>query len=351
MERANTITVAALTGSLNDPASRFRVRQYIPRLAEQGVNVCEHIPFFGKSCGLPSPFKTCSRIPALFRSRHADLVWVSRELVQGYETFERLLKRPRVMDVDDAIWLSRPFGVFTAADIARAMDAVIAGNDYLAEYFSRYCRNVYVVPTAIDLNRYELRPDSGSETPKKFVIGWTGMASNYKYLKLIEKPLKRFLQDYPDAELLLVAQRAWKSREIGGITESCEIAPERIRFAPWSKENEANVLQEMSVGLMPLSDDKWTRGKCSFKMLQYMGVGLPVIVSPVGMNRDVLQKADIGFAANSPDEWYDALKTLYEDRSLGVKLGLAGRRLVEQFYNADLIAAELARIFKSVLGR
>ena len=342
MERANTINIAALTGSLDDPASRFRVRQYIPRLAELGVNVCEHIPFFGKSCGLPSPFKTCSRIPALFRSRHADLVWVSRELVQGYETFERLLKRPRVMDVDDAIWLSRPFGFFAAADTARVMDAVIAGNDYLAEYFSRYCKTVHVVPTAIDLSRYELRPDSGSETPKRFVIGWTGLASNYKYLKLIEKPLKRFLHDHPDAELLLVAQRTWESREI---------APDRIRFTPWCRENEAGVLQEMSVGIMPLSDDKWTRGKCSFKMLQYMAVGLPVVVSPVGMNRDVLQKADIGFAANSPDEWYDALKSLYEDRTLGVKLGSAGRRLVEQFYNADLIAAELARIFKSVLGR
>lgn len=342
MERTNTIIIAALTGSLDDPASRFRIRQYIPRLAELGINVCEHIPFFGKSCGLPSPFKTFSRIPALFRSRRADLVWVSRELVQGYETFERLLKRPRVMDVDDAIWLSRPFGFFAVSHIARAMDAVIAGNDYLAEYFSRYCKKVHIVPTAIDLNRYELRPDSGGEMSKKFVIGWTGLASNYKFLKLVEEPLKRFLKDYPDAELQLVAERTWKSREIG---------PERIRFTPWCRENEANVLKEMSVGIMPLPDDKWTRGKCSFKMLQYMAVGLPVVVSPVGMNRDILRKADIGFAASSSDEWYDALKSLYQDQSLGVKLGLAGRRLVEQSYNADLIAAELANIFKSVLGQ
>lgn len=342
MERTNTITIAALTGSVNDPASRFRLRQYVPRLSEQGITVFEHIPFFGKSCGLPSPFKTCSRIPALFRSRRADLVWLSRELVQGYETFERLLKRPRVMDVDDAIWLSRPFGFFAAADITRSMDAVIAGNEYLAEYFGRYCKKIHVVPTAIDLNRYELRPVSGGEAPEKFVIGWTGLASNYKFLKLIEEPLKRFLQDHPDAELQLVAERTWESREIG---------PERIKFTPWSVENEAKVLQEMSAGIMPLSDDKWTRGKCSFKMLQYMAVGLPVVVSPVGMNRDVLGKADIGFAAKSSDEWYDALKTLYKDRSLSVRLGLAGRKVVEQFYSADFIATELANIFKSILGR
>jgi glycosyltransferase involved in cell wall biosynthesis len=246
------------------------------------------------------------------------------------------------MDVDDAIWLSRPFGFFAAADIARSMDAVIAGNNYLLEYFGRYCRKVYIVPTAVDLDRYEFQADSENERPKKFVIGWTGLAYNYRYLKLIEKPLRRFLQDHPDAELKLVAQRPWESREI---------APEKIRFVTWSRESEAKVLQEMSVGIMPLSDDKWTRGKCSFKMLQYMAVGLPVIVSPVGMNRDVLQKADLGFAASSNDEWYDALKTLYEDRSLGVRLGLAGRKVVEQFYSADLIATELANIFKSILGR
>ena len=81
----------------------------------------EHIPFFGKSCGLPSPFKMAARIPALFKSRADDIVWVSRELVKGYETFERFLKRPRIMDVDDTIWLSRPFGRFAARDIARAM--------------------------------------------------------------------------------------------------------------------------------------------------------------------------------------------------------------------------------------
>lgn len=339
MERSNTITVAALTGSLDQPSSRFRLRQYVPRLAQQGVNVCEYIPFFGKSCGLPSPFKICSRIPALVHSRHADLVWMNKELVQGYETFERLLKHPRVMDVDDAIWLSRPFGFFTAADIARAMDAVIAGNDYLAEYFSRYCKAVYVVPTAIDLNRYKLRPKFGSETPNKFVIGWTGLAYNYRYLKLIEEPLKRFLQDHPDAELQLVAQRSWKSRDI---------APERIRFTPWSRETEATALHEMSVGVMPLPDDKWTHGKCSFKMLQYMAVGLPVVVSPVGMNKDVLAKANIGFGATSADEWYDALDTLYRDRLLQVKLGNTGRRVIEQYFSAATVADKLACILKNV---
>lgn len=334
---AKSIRVVALTGGVTAPASYFRVRQYIPRLAEQGVYVHEHIPFFHYNCGLPSFFKAIAHIPGVLASRNADVVWTSRELVQGYETFEGFLKRPRVMDVDDAIWLSRPLGKYTVPHIARGMDGIVAGNKYLADWFSRYCKKVYVLPTAIDLGRYHKRPDSAIGERNKFVIGWTGLACNYKYLKLIEQPLKRFLQDHPDAELHLVAQRTWKSREI---------APERVRFTAWSREIEASVLQEMSVGIMPLSDDKWTRGKCSFKMLQYMAVGLPVVVSPVGMNKEVLEKDNVGFGATSDDEWYDCLKTLYEDRTLQLKLGNAARRVVEQDFSAAVIADRLAHILK-----
>ena len=335
------IKVAALTGGLNTPSSRFRIRQYVTRLAEYNVAVTEHVPFFEKSCGLPSPFKMCARIPALFRSRDADIVWLGKELVKGYETFERLLKRPRMMDVDDAIWLGRPFGRFAAADIARVMDAIVVGNNYLADYFSRYCKNIYIVPTAIDLNRYQLRPDLDSEPPEKFIIGWTGLACNYKYLKPIESVLQQFVLEHKQAELVLISDKSWKHKLL---------PPDKVKFVPWSEQNEAAVLHLFSVGIMPLKDDKWTRGKCSFKMLQYMAAGLPVVVSPVGLNRDILQKADIGFAATSPDEWYDALKTLYSDWSLQVKLGRAGRKVVEQFYNADIIAIELAQIFEKLVA-
>jgi glycosyltransferase involved in cell wall biosynthesis len=297
------------------------------------------MPFTEKTYYFPGPFKAVNRISSLFRSREADIVWISRGFVEGYETFERLLKRPRILDVDDAVWLRRPFGRFTMPDIARAMDAVTAGNSYLAEYFGRYCKEVYVVPTAIDLDRFTLRPESVNESPEKFVIGWTGSSSNFKYLDTIESVLARFMQEYDGVELILIADRPW---------EYSLLPADKVRFIRWSMEEEVRVLHSMSVGLMPLADDKWSLGKCAFKMLQYMAVGLPVIVSPVGMNRDVLQKADIGFAAGSSDQWYEALVSLYKDRSLQMKLGLAGRKVVEQFYNADTIARELADIFKSL---
>jgi glycosyltransferase involved in cell wall biosynthesis len=318
------------------------MRQYIPRLAEHGVVVREHTPFSEKTYYFPGPLKAMTKFGGLFRSRESDLVWICRGFVEGYETFERFLKRPRILDVDDAVWLRRPFGRFTMPDIARAMDAVIAGNSYLAEYFGKYCKEVHIVPTAIDLDRYTLRPESVDEQRDKFVIGWTGSSSNFKYLDTIEEVLSRFIQEHDLAELLLIADRPWEHRLLPS---------EKVRFIRWSVEEEVRVLHSMSVGLMPLADDKWTRGKCAFKMLQYMGVGLPVIVSPVGMNRDVMEKGDIGLAASSLDEWYEALVSLYKNRSLGVKLGLAGRKVVEQFYNADIVARELADIFKSLAGR
>ena len=337
----NKITVAALTAGLNTPSSRFRIRQYTARLADHGIIVKEHIPFFEKSCGLPSPFKAAARIPALWRTRDADLIWLGKELVQGYETFERFLKRPRVMDVDDAVWLNLPFGKFAAPRIAKAMDAVIAGNNYLAEYFAQFCNDVHIVPTAVDLERYQPKP-AAAEPSGKFVIGWTGLASNYKYLRQIEPALNKFFTDCKDAQLSILADKPYKPGHI---------SPWRITFKKWTKRNEASALHDFSVGIMPLADDPWTRGKCSFKMLQYMAVGLPVIVSPVGMNNDILEKGNIGFAADADEQWYDALKTLHDNPALQLDMGQQGRKVVEDFYSAEKIAGDLARIFRTLAGK
>lgn len=334
------LTVAALTGRVNSPASRVRIRQYIGRLAADGIEVQDHIPVFATGCGLPSPFKMAARLPGLWRSRPADLVWIIRTLVQGYECFERFLHRPRLMDVDDAIWLNRPFGRWTVPDVARHMDAITVGNNYLADYFHKYCRAVYVVPTCIDLSRYHLRDESAGE-PDKFVIGWTGLSSNYRYLEAIEPVLARFLQDHGRATVSLLANKPWQSREI---------PPDRLTFTAWTAHNEAQALHDYSVGIMPLGDDRWTRGKCSFKMLQYMAVGLPVIVSPVGMNKEVLEQGEIGLGPTTPQGWYEALEALYHDWDLQRRLGAQGRHVVETYYSAEVAAGQLARIIRRTVG-
>jgi glycosyltransferase involved in cell wall biosynthesis len=336
MQTKNHIQIAALTGGLNTPSARFRVRQYIPYLRKHGIEVAEHIPHWGESCGLPSPFKMVSRIPGLIRSRRADLVWISRDLVQGYATFERMVRRPRILDVDDAIWLSRPLGKYGQPWVARGMDAVIAGNDYLANYYSRYCRTIYVLPTAIDTERYTPKPSAADGTDR-FVIGWTGLRSNYKYLEMIEPALKRFLSEHRDVQLMLVSNQPWNSSLI---------PTDQIHFCPWTPENEASLLHRMTVGLMPLPDQPWTRGKCSFKMLQYMASALPVIVSPVGMNQQVLEKGQVGLAARTEDQWLEALESLYRDHALCRKMGQTGRQVVEKHYAVHIVADKLADIFR-----
>ena len=333
------ITAAALTAGVNDPASFFRIRQHIPALAREGIEVRDYFSG-GFKWYLPSAFKAIPRIPDVIASRKAGIVWVSRSLVYGYETFERFLKHPRLLDADDAIWLDFPLGRLAIPHIARGMDAIIAGNNFLADWFSRYCRNVHIVPTAVDLSRYHKRPES-SIPKNKFVIGWTGLASNYKYLNLVEQPLSRFLQNHPDAEMLVIAERKWESKLI---------APERINFVPWSRQTEATALHGASVGIMPLPDELWSRGKCAFKMLQYMAAGLPVVVSPVGMNKEILKQGKVGLAADSENDWYEALDGLYKNTSLQLEMGNNGRAEVEKYYSADIVSKTLAGILKKYAG-
>ena len=337
MTNQRQIKVAAFTGRQNDPASYFRIRQYIKLLQQQGLIIQEFSHPAKDRCWYPGFLKAMPYMRGVIDCRKSDVVWLNRILVSGYETFERLLKRPRVMDVDDAIWLDPPFAKYAVPHIAKVMDAIIAGNAYIADWFSRYCGQVHILPTAIDLTRYKLSP--AQSQLDEFIIGWTGSSSNFKYLKLIEKPLSRFLNIYVHAKMKILADKPWNSDLI---------PPERITFVQWNRDNEVSELYDMTVGIMPLADDQWTRGKCAFKMLQYMAIGLPVIASPVGMNKDVFSKGDIGYDANSAGEWYDALEVLHTDRQLRAKLGQTGRQVVEQYFSAETVVHKLASIFKTI---
>jgi glycosyltransferase involved in cell wall biosynthesis len=117
----------------------------------------------------------------------------------------------------------------------------------------------------------------------------------------------------------------------------------------WDAKVEATALQEMSVGIMPLPDNEWTRGKCSFKMLQYMAAGVPAVVSPVGMNKEVLSKGQVGFAVTTDKQWYEALETLYKDKKLQLNMGNTARKVVEEYFSAQKVADSLAGIFKDLV--
>ena len=329
------IKVTALTGSKHDPSSRFRIRQFIKPLRALGVEVNEHWPPISRYKIEPLPWLvTAMRIPGLVASRFSDVTWLGRELISGRSSFEHLAGKKRVFDVDDAIWL--PYGSDFSAEIAKQCEGVIAGNRFLSEYYESLGARVWLVPTSVDTDLW--RP-ANKEIRDRWTIGWTGTWANLKFLYAIEEPLADFLAQHQDSRLLVVCDREPVFKKL----------PDRnFHFARWSSKNEVRLVQQMDVGLMPLEDSQWARGKCGFKMLSYMAVGLPVIVSPVGVNQEILTHNELGFAANSADDWYQALECLYKDRSSGARMGSAGRKVVDEFYSVKTNVPKLAAIFHEV---
>lgn len=350
-----TIRVTALTSGKNGPASRFRVRQHVPALKALDVLVADHCPIISQHARLPgrlSKIRTrymppvlvaqllmnlIGRIPGAISSYRSDILWIERSFLPGLEPLVTLTRGPRVLDVDDAVWLMNPMGEKWAAQLARRTDAVIAGNHYLADWYSPHCKQIFVVPTAIDCVRFRPRNFDTHRLDDLFVVGWTGTSGNFIYLKQIETALARFLKDHPKARFLITAD---KRPQFGMLSES------QIIFRPWTAATESEILHQMDVGIMPLANDRWTRGKCSFKMLQYMATALPIVASPVGMNNELFGKGEIGFAASTHDEWYSALHELYVNPTLRENAGRSGRAIVEADYSGEVVAQKLANIFR-----
>jgi glycosyltransferase involved in cell wall biosynthesis len=343
------IRVAALTSGRQVPSRRFRVEQHLEPLRAHGVAVSEYLPRIGKYAPAPRLLDALSlpgkavwhagkigaRLPGIGGSWRADVTWLERELYSGAVSLEPLLRRPVVLDVDDAIWLR--VGETGAARLAAMSSMVVAGNSYLAEWFSRFAPATVVIPTAVDTDRYA----PTGEPPEKFTIGWIGSRSTTPYLLEIEDALATAMATIPGAELLVVSDVELKFRLLD---------PDRVRNITWSRDVECDALAQMSVGLMPLPDTEWTRGKCSFKMLQYMACGIPAVVSPVGANIEVLARGELGVGARSNEEWVDALVTISRDREYAERCGRQGRAVAQQHYSRQVVTERLASVFLSVSG-
>ncbi|MFI5075737.1 MAG: glycosyltransferase family 4 protein [Vicinamibacteria bacterium] len=345
--------VCAITSGARVPAARFRIRQHIAPLAAAGIDVVEHLPAIAQAMPMPGRLgqlrrrylgpvtagwllgHAAIRVPAIAASWRADAVWLERVLAPGFDWLMRGLKTPIVLDVDDAVWLEGLAGRATPRR-ARAATAVIAGNQYLADWFRDYCDRVHVIPTAVDCAR--IRPVPIAERTG-FVIGWTGTSGNFRYLAAIEPALEAVLRDVPGASLLVVADRPPALPRLAG---------RHVRFVPWSPASEVEALAAMDVGLMPLADDAWTRGKCSFKMLQYMAAGVPSVVSPVGMNREVLALGESGVGAAGVDEWVDALRALAADSERRTRLGATGRAVALAHFDVPVVSRRIAAVFESL---
>jgi glycosyltransferase involved in cell wall biosynthesis len=307
------------------PSSRFRLEQYLPlwRRPELDIQL-----FQAKNSAYPPqqsykrPFWMLSELSCragqLSAINQSNLVVLQRQMISTLCTLEPMIKSPMVMDVDDAIFLQR--SGHAANKIARLSERVVCGNHYLAEHFSAYNRNISVIPTAVDTERFV----PGQRTQEELFIGWSGSSSGFNYLYEIEPALLQALKLNPAWRLLITSDKAPAFQQIPA---------ERIKFVQWTADNEVECIQQMSIGLMPLQDSMWTRGKCSYKMLLYMACGVAVAVSRVGMNSDILAEAEVGVGAVDQQQWLAALQLLMNDAAARKTFGEKGRALVVEKYS------------------
>jgi len=328
------IKVTALTSGKHHPSSRFRVRQFIGPLRNFGIDVAEHYPLLNKYHTKHAlPLGLLARLPGVSAARSSNVTWLERELAPGRETLERFAGTRRLLDIDDAIWLN---GSNFSERLAQLCYGVIAGNEFIADHYRKMGARVWTIPTSLDTAQWRPEPAVRRDC---WTIGWTGTSSNLEYLNSIEEPIADFLNENKKAQLLVVCDRRPTLKRVPA---------ESWRFVRWSAEHEIRLVQEMDVGLMPLPDTEWARGKCALKMLMYLAVGIPAIVSPVGVAKELLERHDAALAARNASEWFQALQRLFEDHDLATQIGVAGRKLVEEEFSIATNVSKIAAVIHEV---
>lgn len=333
-----SIRVAAFTGGRSISSRRFRVQQYLPHLQKLGIDVTEYVARFGSwppTQKFSRPFWLAAtlldRLPGVFNSREYDVTLLQREMVSTLVTLERFTRRPRILDVDDAVWLN-PRADKSFRTLVGMCDGVICGNNFIAENVSRWHDRITVLSTAVDTDRF--RPSDAASRPLgKLIIGWSGLNSGFKYLLGIEGALVEVLSKYQDAIL----------RVVSDVRPAFQMLdPARVEYIPWSPENEVATIQAMNVGLMPIDDSLWSKGKCSYKMLLYMACGVPVVVSPYGMNSEILGYGNVGFGPPDERGWIESISWLLDNLKHGHQMGRAGRKVVEERFSLSSSAPRMA---------
>lgn len=307
-----------LVPRLDKASTRYRILQYLPALAEAGIH---H--------EIRAVSKVARDWPRLLKQvRTADLVFIQKKLFSAFEiALLKKLSRRLIYDFDDAVMFKDSLASDRqharqrrrfAATVRRA-DLLIAGNGYLQEQGLALGRPTVLLPTPLDMERYLPKPRPA--TGDMVILGWIGSRGTLKYLRQIVPALEELGRCLPNLRLKIVADDFFELNHLPVIKKN------------WSATDEIDDLHSFDIGLMPLSDDVWTRGKCGFKLLQCMAVGLPVVCSPVGANREIVTDGVEGFWAARQEEWVEKLTTLAGDAELRRALGNRGRDKVLRRYS------------------
>ena len=337
-------------------SSRDRFYHYQPYLERQGIDLVIE-PLLDESyvttmyAGKKPSFawlthRYTRRLLKLLESRHYHLLFVEKELLAMVPAWlEWLLNKlgvPYAVDYDDAVshrydlherWLVRRFLGSKIPDVMRHSTLVIAGNPYIGEIAQRAgARRIALLPTAVDTSVYPFAPRPRSD---KFSIGWVGSPVTSVYLQTILPTLAELTRD-DNVRLIIFGGGRLK---LDGV---------RFEAPPWSEAAEPGLIHQFDVGIGPVIDEPFERGKCGFKLIKYMSCGRAVVTSPVGMNRDIVVPSVTGYHAETNAEWRRYLLELKQDSVLATKMGEAGRKRVEQEYSLEVNAPKLGTMLRSI---
>ncbi len=338
-------------------SSRLRFFQYLPYLEKMGFSFTTR-PFFGDNyladlyngkAPLFSVLKSyIARLGTVLSAPRFDAIWMEAELLRWLPAcFEKALYPsavPLAVDYDDAIFdwyesqrfpgVSRLLGQKINRIMAMA-ELVVVGNDYLGKYaHSAGARRIEKVPTVVDVHRYSVPV---RDVDRSLKVGWIGTPATAKFLLGIAGVLKKVVSIY---DVRIVA--------VGPNPQQFQGLP--VEVSRWQENTEVAEIQDFDIGLMPLPDEPYERGKCGYKLIQYMACGKPVVASPVGVNAEIVRHGENGFLAKTTDEWIDALSRLIEDPQLRFRMGQEGRSMVESEYSLQTQAPRLERMLRSVIS-
>ena len=345
------------------PSQRFRFEQYLSFLQSHGFdydfsflisehddrifyqpgNISNKIFLFAKS--------VVKRLRDVMNANNYDIIFIQREaFMTGSVFFEKRFSKSKakvIFDFDDAIWhldvseanknfhwLKHPG---KTAEIISMVDLVFAGNQYLMDYARHHNDHVVIVPTTIDTTEY--KPVNRELTKKQICIGWSGSITTIKHFEMAVPFLKTLKAKFGEQICIkVIGDKTYKLEQLN------------IQGINWNKQDELKELNEIDIGIMPLPDDEWAKGKCGLKGLQYMALGIATVMSPVGVNSEIIQDGANGYLASTDQEWFNKISILIESETLRDKIAKAGRQTVEEKYSVNAQKDNYLKYFNTLVN-
>lgn len=337
-------------------SSRIRSLQYLPLIESDDWQV-DVRPLFsnaylqalygGQSRGVHVISGYWQRLQVLMQAKDYDLIWIEKEAFPFIPALaERLMDKtaiPYIVDLDDALfhrydrnpcWFIRSLLGKKIDAVMRHAALVVVGNEYLAEraHFAE-SQAIAIIPTVVDLDQYNIVQ---RENIPPLTVGWIGSPATTNYLLDIAHIFNSLAREF-----------AVRFVAMGASKNTLKDLP--IEVWPWSEKNEVKLIQAFDIGIMPLVDSPWERGKCGYKLIQYMACGLPVVASSVGVNGQIVEHGVNGFLAKNSQDWEQALRKLLKDPELRRRMGSKGRECVETRYSLQIQAPRLKKLMRDVL--